>query len=254
MTGAQFFKSFNFNIYDRNKHYYTDHSVNAGSPEHYIAEMLEGHVKIASAEKTLYFKNGDVFYIPQGLKYRSYWYPENGSVCFYSFGFDLFPNEENISYELQKIECDNESRRLLSALEENITVSPASIGRLYCFWGSICKRLKTASVSSDNAVINRALEYMRQNSGYTVQDIARSCGISESGLFTKFKKNLGKTPIRVKQEILTEKAIELLCTTDLTVEEISYRLGFSSPSYFRKVLNTHTGKTPTGFRKENMGI
>ena len=41
----------------------------------------------------------------------------------------------------------------------------------------------------------------------------------------------------------------LLTTTDASVQEISDRLGFSSGSYFRKVLRSYTGKTPGQIRK-----
>ena len=55
----------------------------------------------------------------------------------------------------------------------------------------------------------------------------------------------------MKQEILCEKAVQLLTTTDLSVEEISNRLLFSSSSYFRKIFKKYTGKTPRQIRKDS---
>ena len=50
-------------------------------------------------------------------------------------------------------------------------------------------------------------------------------------------------------EVQFSKAVELLITTDMQVEEISSLLNFSSTSYFRKVLYKHTGKTPREIRR-----
>ena len=58
------------------------------------------------------------------------------------------------------------------------------------------------------------------------------------------------TPHALRQKILVEKAVELLTTTDIPIEEVSDRLGFSSSSYFRKILFAQTGKTPSAIRKE----
>jgi AraC-like DNA-binding protein len=63
------------------------------------------------------------------------------------------------------------------------------------------------------------------------------------------KKELGKTPNRVRQEAKCQQAVRLLTCTDLPVEEISTRLGFSSSSYMRKLLRLTTGKTPLQIRK-----
>ena len=82
-----------------------------------------------------------------------------------------------------------------------------------------------------------------------VRDVARYCNVSLSGLYGIFQKVLEKTPNEVRQEIQCKNAVHLLTTTNLSVEEISSRLHFSSSSYFRKILRKHTGKTPLAIRK-----
>lgn len=77
---------------------------------------------------------------------------------------------------------------------------------------------------------------MKNTDNYTMKDVSAYCEISESGLYPIFQRVFQKTPLEIKQEILCEKAVQLLTTTDLSVEEISNRLLFSSSSYFRKVL------------------
>lgn len=84
-----------------------------------------------------------------------------------------------------------------------------------------------------------------------MEQVASYCGVSQTALYNAFRQQLGITPNGMRQGILCEAARELLVTTGLSVEEISSRLGFSSSSYFRKVLFQHTGKTPLAIRKEN---
>ncbi|MBQ4116900.1 MAG: helix-turn-helix domain-containing protein [Clostridia bacterium] len=55
-------------------------------------------------------------------------------------------------------------------------------------------------------------------------------------------------------EILCEKAVTLLTTTDKSVQEISDMHGFSSTSYFRKILYRYTNNTPRDIRKKTEKI
>lgn len=250
MNDIKFFKSFSFNIFQYKQYRTTD--MWGGCPVHYLAQMINGSAKIVTESQTLTLKKGDVFYIPKNLPYRSFWYPENDSVRFYSFGFEFFPTANN-GYKLQKIKLTNGEEALFDALKENIIPSLATIGRLYYLLGEITPRLSPDEQSLCETV-NKALEFMRQNSDSSIKQVAFFCNVSEAGLYNKFKKYLGKTPVTVKQEILCEKAKELLLSTDKSVEEISAALGFSSSSYFRKIFYSKTLKTPTAYRKESRNI
>ncbi|MBQ1211258.1 MAG: helix-turn-helix domain-containing protein [Clostridia bacterium] len=95
---------------------------------------------------------------------------------------------------------------------------------------------------------------MRRDPYVTVGEVAAYCGVSESGLYALFKSTLNETPNRVRRQILCERAKELLSTTDLTVEQISSQLSFSSSSYFRKVFYEHIGKTPREVYREARNI
>ena len=53
------------------------------------------------------------------------------------------------------------------------------------------------------------------------------------------------------RKIRLEKSKELLEQTDLSVGEICFRVGFSSPSYFTKRFKSHTGLVPKEYRLQN---
>lgn len=84
-------------------------------------------------------------------------------------------------------------------------------------------------------------------------ELARHLGMSESGVYAFFR-SFATTPIEVKNSVLAERAVALLSSTDLSVEEICGRLELSSSAYFRKVIRDFVGKSPTEIRREVRSI
>ena len=121
----------------------------------------------------------------------------------------------------------------------------------YLFLGNAIDGMKKEGKAYE-ASVAKAFKYMQNNPNAKMGDVAKYCNISETTLFSLFKKRFKKTPNEIRQKILCEKAEELLITTNLSVEEISGKLGFSSASYFRKILKKHLNITPTGIRKKSV--
>ena len=248
MNNIKLFKSFTFNLYQMRKFHHTNQLSN-GSPTNFVAKMIHGSAEIKISQKTLQLSEGDVFFIPKGIKYQSFWYgDENDDIAWLSFGFEFFPSKEDVSFALQKINCNQTAMEILDKLSENMTVNYTSIGLLYQLLGEITPTMESMN-QSQNPVIKNALEYMRNTEEYEFKDVAKHCHVSVSGLYGLFQKYLGKTPNEMRQEIQCKNAVHLLTTTNLSVEEISNRLHFSSSSYFRKILRKHTGKTPLAIRR-----
>lgn len=247
MIDTQFFKSFRFDLF-QSKGNYSRHIESC--PLNFFRRIRSGKVRIVTDQEDLQFTEGDFFFIPKGLKYRVYWTVENGNIEFASFGFTFFPLAKRTDFRPQKLDCSPEEAALFREMEKDFTVNPASVGNLYRFLGQVLPKMKVSKESKPDLLLDTALTYMQNNRGYTMADVARHCGVSECNLFIKFRKHLGKTPVEIRHEILSEEAVKLLATTDFSVDEISEQLGFSSSSYFRKVLKSVTGKTPTQLRKE----
>ena len=51
------------------------------------------------------------------------------------------------------------------------------------------------------------------------------------------------------RQLRLKKAASLLASSDMTVAEIAYEVGFSSPSYFTKCYKEQFGESPTEFLK-----
>ena len=216
---------------------------------HYFGCLIHGTAEFKSKNCHLKLQPGELFYLPKGLHYRSYWHQDENKKCtLYSFGFSFMPLEQNFS--LQKIDCSDLAKSLFDRLCKEIPMTNRGPGLLYSLLGETADTLRQEENTDTIPLIKTATGYLQQHPNSSARALAAFCGISESGLYNAFKIHLGKTPNHVRQEILCEKAVELLTSTTLPVDEISSRLDFSSSSYFRKVLRKHTGKTPTQIRQE----
>jgi AraC-like DNA-binding protein len=83
----------------------------------------------------------------------------------------------------------------------------------------------------------------------TVQYIAETLNISTKYLSSLLKQLTGQTTQQHIHEKLIEKAKEKLSTTDLTVSEIAYELGFEHSQSFSKMFKSKTNQSPLEFRQ-----
>ena len=198
-------------------------------------------------------QEGDLFYIPKGCKYHSYWYGQEGAL-FDSFAFSAIPQKESISYCLQKLTVTEEVKILHKQLAADRTVNARSVGILYMLLGTLMPTMRHHAYDKGGALARKLAGAIYEKPDVSTEDIAQSCGVSQSTVYHLLKKELGKTPNRLRQEAKCQQAVRLLTCTDLPVEEISNRLGFSSSSYMRKLLHATTGKTPMQLRKTAQSI
>ncbi|TDS10989.1 helix-turn-helix domain-containing protein [Sphingobacterium paludis] len=83
----------------------------------------------------------------------------------------------------------------------------------------------------------------------TVQFIAETLHISSKYLGTLLKQLTGQTTQQHIHEKLIEKAKEKLSTTELSVSEIAYELGFEHSQSFSKLFKIKTKQSPLEFRQ-----
>jgi len=82
----------------------------------------------------------------------------------------------------------------------------------------------------------------------TVQYIAEALGVSPNYLSGLLKVLTGQSTQQRIHDKLIEKAKEKLSTTDLSVTEIAYELGFRHPQSFSKLFKAKTNLSPSEFR------
>ena len=82
----------------------------------------------------------------------------------------------------------------------------------------------------------------------SVHDVAQSLTLSPDYLSTLLKSLTGQTTQQHIHSKLIEKAKVKLSTTDLSVSEIAYTLGFEHPQSFSKLFKSKTKQSPMEFR------
>ena len=111
-------------------------------------------------------------------------------------------------------------------------------------------QLKIAT-SLDKEFITNILNFIHENisdPNLGVEQLAQELLLSRSKLYRKIKVLTGQTASEFIRKIKLEKAKELLENTDLTISEISYKVGYSSPSYFTKCFKEEYSLIPKEIR------
>ncbi len=101
--------------------------------------------------------------------------------------------------------------------------------------------------SIENDFLQKTIEIIEKNISselFGVSELARETGMSRSNLLRKIKKLTGLSVSQFIRQIKLEFAKEILEEGALTVSEVSYKVGFSSTSYFIKCFREHYGFPP----------
>lgn len=95
-----------------------------------------------------------------------------------------------------------------------------------------------------------ALSCIQQNNDKKIcaNDICAYCHVSPQHLIRLFKKYFGMTPLQYITQNKISTAIELLRTSELSIKEISYALGYDNPNYFSRLFTKEEGYSPSELR------
>jgi TolB-like protein/AraC-like DNA-binding protein/Tfp pilus assembly protein PilF len=92
--------------------------------------------------------------------------------------------------------------------------------------------------------VTSLIEDNLSNEQFGVSELASKIGMSRSNLLRRIKKESALSVSQFINQVRLKNAMEMLRQGDLTVSEVSYRVGFSSTSYFIKCFREHYGYPP----------
>lgn len=152
--------------------------------------------------------------------------------------------------------------KIKSELQENIdvhsqTIIVSTIELLLSYCTRFYGRQFITRKSSNNAVVVQIEKLLKEHfkksditeTGLpTVKYLAEQVHLSPSYLSDLLKKETGKNTQDHIHFYLIEEAKNILLSTNKSVGEIAYSLGFEYPQYFNKLFKQKTGKTPVEFR------
>jgi len=92
--------------------------------------------------------------------------------------------------------------------------------------------------------VKRAESWARQHleTGFPVEDLAAAAGLAPRTFARRVERATGLSPIRFLRRLRVERAVELLETTKLPLEEIARRVGYAEPTTLRRALRQEAGR------------
>jgi AraC-like DNA-binding protein len=87
------------------------------------------------------------------------------------------------------------------------------------------------------------------DSDISVEDLAADMNLSRVQLYRKVKNLTGSSPVELLRTARLNRAYQLLLTTDKSVSEVAYDVGFTAPSYFTKCFKEEFGMLPGDVRQ-----
>ncbi|WP_320113309.1 two-component regulator propeller domain-containing protein [Draconibacterium orientale] len=108
--------------------------------------------------------------------------------------------------------------------------------------------------SEDEKFIKKALKIVETNlaeASFTVEDFGAQMGMSRVSLYKKLLALTDRTPIEFIRVIRLKQAAHLLETSQLSVAEVAYRVGFNNPRYFSKYFSQEYEMLPSEYIEKN---
>ncbi len=187
---------------------------------------------------------GDLIYLPMDISYTGHFRDRHIISC----GFTHFPEALEHTFLPQKLPDKFISQFL--EIPKNIIPDSATLAKFYTLLSQLLPHMKEAETDYAATLTEKLRIFIWRNYKCQVKDMADYCRMSVPNLYRVLKESGCRTPNRLKQEVLIQKAMLWLTDTNHSVEQISDELGFSNANYFRKVFKAHTGKSPRKCRQE----
>jgi AraC-like DNA-binding protein len=110
-------------------------------------------------------------------------------------------------------------------------------------------------LSLDQAFIKKLTDIILanlENEQFGVEELSRQAGMSHTTIHRKLRAYTRLSVSQFIREVRLQKAYEMLQQNLGTISEISYRVGFGSPTYFDKCFHEYYGYPPGDVRKKIM--
>jgi signal transduction histidine kinase/ligand-binding sensor domain-containing protein/DNA-binding response OmpR family regulator len=112
-------------------------------------------------------------------------------------------------------------------------------------------QLEDIPVQSDDEVLLRnVVNYIEQNiTNYnlSVKELSEQMNMSRVSLYKKVLMLTGKAPVEFIRFIRLKKAIQLLESSQMSISQVSYEVGFNTPNYFTKMFKEEYGMLPSEY-------
>ena len=138
------------------------------------------------------------------------------------------------------------SLRLLFSRIDNLIQSRKKLSKLFSNSdeNDAFEKLSNETDKTFAAHLRKIIQDNLSDNEFNVERIGDEIGLSRVQLYRKVKALTGYSPVEMLRKARLTRARHLLRTTEKTVSEVAYAVGFSTPSYFSKCYKDEFGESP----------
>jgi len=121
----------------------------------------------------------------------------------------------------------------------------------------ISKFLTKTTLEDGNLLkFNNIIHFIKNNIAkkITIKELAEMENLNKVYFSNSFSKAIGMPPIQYITEQKLNHAMHLLVTTNKSIKEICFLLGYSSEMYFSRIFKIKTGVSPTTFKNNALKL
>jgi len=108
-------------------------------------------------------------------------------------------------------------------------------------------------VSANDKFLKKLFAFVEtniENSDLQIEDFCAEIGVSRVQLFRKLKALTGTTPNKLLLQFRLKTALKYLQSSDYSINEIAYKVGFDDPAYFGKCFKAEFHMTPKTYAQQ----
>ncbi len=245
------------------------HTWGPGIRDHYLIHLvLAGKGILQMNGRTWELSPGDLFFVrPNQLTaytadaqspWEYCWVGFNG-ISAHRLASQLpFTDEEPVHHTARPEEMRKALGSIYHSRGMRVQDETAMVGYLYLFIAALMEETserKPHNTSSSSQYVLNAIKYIQFNYSHdiSIDDVAKSVGVSRSHLYRVFMSNVGKSPIDYLTEYRINEACKLLRTGNLSIAEVAISVGFFDQFYFSRVFKRARGVPPSKYTAKQTG-
>ena len=132
-------------------------------------------------------------------------------------------------------------------IRANIYLMMTALLRYYCGSKNELDRMIYHNVMRLRPVITYIADHYKEK--IYIETLSDMITVSPDYFTKMFKDSIGRTPIDYINGLRINRAMQMLATTDISVNDISDQLGFSNSNYFHKIFKQYMDTSPAAYRK-----
>ncbi|MCK0158244.1 AraC family transcriptional regulator [Cellulophaga sp. F20128] len=240
-----------------------------GSPQNILIYCSQGAGWVEINSKKMLLKKYDYIIISANTPHRYgadsikpwsiYWIHFTGRKS------NIFINHPNLKIEIDSSQFSRFTDRILlfEEIYNNLEMGYSKDNLEYaniCLWhmlGSLRYLSQFRKIKEINAPdrVAQSIKFMQNhlNEKISLKDLAHHVNLSLSQFCNLFKEKTARTPLDYLMHLKIQKASHYLDFSDLKINEIATKLGYSDPFYFSRVFTKVMGKSPKAYRNLKKG-